>query len=382
MTAVATRASDDLVRLLEHAGAPVTARPLWWSAWSRAWGLPEELVELREPATGPRTGPGELVALAPLTSRRRAGGTEVTVLGDDTADHARLPARESSHARALADLVVERLTSLPGRWHLRLPHLPAGDPVAQRLAEVLPGAVWHLAPDRASPWVRLRAGTEVRDYLGATSRKSRGRRDRRWARDGGQVRHVSDPDEVASLLPRLEQVRRGRDHAAGRVSDIDSPQGRAFWASVILDHAAAGQAEVALAEVGGELVAYDVVLLDTAAHRLWDGRIAAGAEQLGAGQLLQDVALERALASGVGELDLLRGVTPAKMRLATDVRPCSVLEAWSTPWERTGELALRGAVGWARAARDASEPGRRAWRAVKDVAVIKAAPQATEGRNP
>ncbi len=377
MTTTTPQQSAGLDDLLARTGAPATARPRWWSAWSRAFDRPAELVELRRRGGGSPEGSSDLLGAAALTTARRAGGTAVTVVGGDTADHARLPAASARDARALADLVVARLGELPGRWSLRLPHLPPGDPAAQRLAEVLPGATWTLAPDRASPWVRLESGTEVGSYLGATSRKSRGRRDRKWARSGGTVRHVSDPDEVRALLPRLEQVRRARDHAASRVSDIDSPAGREFWSSVIVEHAAAGEAEVALAEIGEDLLAYDVVLLDGPAHRLWDGRIAPGAEQLGAGQLLQDVALGRALAAGADELDLLRGVTPAKMRLATDVRSSSVLEAWSAPWERTGELALRGATGWAKAARDSSSAATRAWRTVKGATVLHRASRGT-----
>lgn len=381
MTPIAHHEDDGVAVLLDRTGAPTTARPLWWSAWSRAWGRPEELVELRRPAgVSPSQGrPDELLGVAPLATRRRAGGTEVMVLGGDSADHARLPAATDGDARALADLVAERLQQLPGRWHLRLAHLPPADPVAQRLAEVLPGARLCLAADRASPWVRLRRGSEVKDYLSANWRRARKRRQRDWARSEGRVRHVRDPEELAALLPRLARVRRGRDHAAGRASDIDSPRGRAFWSSIILEHAAAGEAEVALAEVGDDLVGYNVVLLDGTAHRLWDGRVAAGAERLGAGLLLQEVALQRALDAGRAELDLLRGVTPAKLHLATDVRACSVLEAWSAPWARTGELALRGAGDWARTTRDSSTRGRRAWLALKDATVVARAARGTEG---
>ena len=303
--------------------------------------------------------------MAPLAVRSSRRRTQVQLLGGHSADHARLPAVDGRSARELGELVAGHLEQLSSPWHLRLEHLPAHDPVAQRLAELLPGSRWRVAPELASPYVLLLPGATVDDYLGRAARKSRRRTCRAFAAAGGRVSHTGDPDRVAALLPELARVRRARDHRLGRVSDLDSSDGLAFWTSVLIDHAHSGELEVATAYVGGRLVAYDVVLLDGPADRLWDGRVAPEAESLSVGRLLQDVALARAIDRGSAELDLLRGVTPAKLRLATDVRVCSVLEAWSNPHDRRRELTSRAVVGWARSTKEAHEPLNSLWRATK-----------------
>lgn len=307
---------------------------------------------------------------APLAVQKGRRQTQIQMLGGSGADHARLLADSGRHARELGDLLVSKLAGLDRPWHLRLEHLPAGDPVAQRLAEVLPGCVWNLAPDRASPYVRLRPGFSVEDYLGRASRKTRRRTIRDFAQADGTVQHTQDPSRIAELLPKLAAVRRARDHRCDRVSELDSPRGYAFWASVLTDHAASGEVEIALAEVNGRVVGYDVVLLDGPAERLWDGRVSPEGEALSVGRMLQDVALERAIARGAEELDLMRGVTAAKLRLATDVRVCSVLEAWSSRHRQRIALASRGSTGWARHVRDSHDGLDRLWRSAKQRTVL------------
>lgn len=349
--------------LLQHERAPITARPIWWSAWARAFGQEPWLLAL------PDNG-----GAAPLAIQEGRTQTRIQMLGGSDADHSRLFADSGRHARELGDLLINELSDLGRSWHLQLEHLPAGDPVAQRLAEALPGCVWKLAPDRASPYVRLRPDTSVEDYLGRASRKTRRRTIRDFVQAEGTVRHTQDPSEVAGVLPKLAAVRRARDHRCDRVSDLDSPMGYAFWASVISDHAAAGEVEIALAEIRGRLVGYDVILLDGPAERLWDGRVSPEGEALSVGRLLQDVALERALDRGAEELDLLRGVTAAKLRLATDVRVCSVLEAWSSRYQQRLTVTSRGGIGWARQVRDSHDGLDQLWRAAKQRTLLRDAP--------
>lgn len=340
--------------LLLRTEAPITARPIWWSAWARAYHYDPMVITL------PDRG-----AAAPLAVRRTARRTQIQMLGGSSADHARLLATDGDPARRLADLVVDRLASLTGPWHVRLAQLPAQDAVAQRLAEVMPYSHWRLAPELASPYVVLRPGAGVDDYLGRTSRKGHRRTVRGFAAAGGTVSHTQDPNHVMALLPELARVRRARDHRCGRVSDLDSEQGYAFWSSVLTDHSAAGELEVALAWIGDRLVGYDVILLDGRTERLWDGRVAPEAERLSVGRMLQDVALARALDRGSVELDLMRGVTPAKLRLATDVRACSVFEAWSSSYQRTRTLASRRAIAAVKEVRDSNEVLDGWWRRAK-----------------
>ncbi|MGC1209268.1 MAG: GNAT family N-acetyltransferase, partial [Ornithinimicrobium sp.] len=263
-------------RLLRQTGAPITARPSWWTSWAQAFGHDPLLL-----------CPDDHRALAPLATQRRHGHTKVQLLGGESSDQARLPALDHNSARTLADLINTTLAEHP-RWHVQLHHLPPGDPVTQRLAEILPHHQWSLPPDRASPFIALRPGTGIEDYLSRSWRKTHRRTAREFERAGGVVRHTREADEISQLLPNLSQIRRARDHRCARVSDLDTVPGYRFWASIILDHARRGEAEVATATVDGELLAYDVILLDRDIDRLWDGRVSAPGEALSLGRHLQD----------------------------------------------------------------------------------------------
>ncbi len=355
-------ALDDL---LVRTAAPVSARRIWWEAWTAAFD--------EEPWVLTQAGPdGGLSAAAPLVRRRRRRDrTEVVLLGHGTSDLARLPARDGPASQALAERIVAELESFAGAWHLRLEHLPPGDPTAFHLARLLPGCRWTLPWDRASPYLILKPGTGPEDYYSSSGRSKMRRTRRAFERAGGTVRHVRDRDEIAHLLPTLAALRRDRDHAQDRRSDLDDPRYHRFWSSLVLALAASAQLELALGEVDGELLAYDIGLLDGDAYRIWDGRFAPSAEALSPGRVLRDADLARALELGCLELDHQRGVTMAKMQLASDVRPVSVLEAWSSPRTARTTVAARASLGWAKQHRDDNPGLDAAWRRLKRATMLR-----------
>ena len=365
-------ALDDLLTRTE---APISARRIWWEAWTDAFAEEPWLLTLHGPDAG-------LSACAPLVRRRRARGrTEVVLLGHGTSDFARLPAVDGAAAQALAERIVAELETIEGQWHLRLEHLPPGDPTAFHLARLLPEGRWTLPWDRASPYLRLAPGTGPDDYYSSSGRKKRRRARRTFERAGGTVRQVRDSDEIARLLPTLAALRRERDHDQDRRSDLDNPRYHAFWSALVINLAASSELEVALAEVNGELVAYDIGLLDGSTYRIWDGRFTPRAEALSPGRVLRDADLERALELGCLELDHQRGITVAKMQLASDVRPVSVLEAWSSPRAARTMLATRASLSWAKQHRDANPRLDAAWRRVKRATVLRSSPaQRDQGR--
>ncbi len=357
--------ADALDDLLTGTAAPVSARRTWWEAWTSAFD--EDPWLLTEPGAD-----GGLSAAAPLVRRRRRRDrTEVVLLGHGTSDLARLPARDGAASRALAERIVAGLAGLEGAWHLRLEHLPPGDPTAFHLARLLPGCRWTLPWDRASPYLVLEPGTGPEEYYSSSGRSKMRRARRGFERAGGTVRHVRDPDEIARLLPALAALRRDRDHAQDRRSDLDDPRYHRFWSALVLGLAASAELELALGEVDGELLAYDIGLLDGDAYRIWDGRFAPGAEALSPGRVLRDADLARALELGCLELDHQRGITMAKMQLASDVRPVSVLEAWSSPRTARTTLAARASLAWAKQRRDDDPRLDAAWRRLKQATVLR-----------
>ena len=368
LSATDTSAVDDL---LARTDAPISARRPWWDAWAEAFDEVPWL--LTEP--GPDAS---LSAAAPLVRRsgsqrrgRRPARTDVVLLGHGTSDFARLPAIDGAAAEALAERIVAELDALEGPWRLRLEHLPPGDPTALHLARLLPVSRWTVPWDRASPYLRLAPDAALEDFYSSSGRKKMRRTRRAFERAGGTVRHITDGDQIAALLPTLATLRRERDHAQDRRSDLDDPRYHAFWSSLVTTLSAAGEAEVALAEVDGDAVAYDIGLLDGPAYRVWDGRIATRAEELSPGRVLRDADLERALELGCAELDHQRGVTVVKMQLASDVRAVSVLEAWSSPRAARAALATRASVEWAKRQRDDNQHLDAAWRRVKRATMLR-----------
>ncbi len=294
----------------------------------------------------------------------------------DTAPRTSLgcPHVDGAAAQTLAERIVAGLEAVEGPWHLRLEHLPPEDPTAFHLARLLPHCRWTVPWDRASPYLRLQPGTGPDDYYTSSGRKKRRRARRTFERAGGTVRQVHDGDEVAHLLPSLAALRRERDHAQDRRSDLDDPRYHAFWSALVVALATSAELEVAVAEVDGDLVAYDIGLLDGATYRIWDGRFDPRAQALSPGRVLRDADLERALELGCLELDHQRGITVAKMQLASDVRPVSVLEAWSSPRTAGTTLAVRASLSWARQHRNDNARLEAAWRRLKRATVLRPSP--------
>ncbi len=362
--------------LLARTAAPISARRTWWEAWAAAFD--EDPWVLTVP--GPDSS---LSAVAPLARRRRGrSGAEVVLLGHGTSDFARLPAGDMAAAQTLAERIVAGLEAVEGPWHLRLEHLPPEDPTAFHLARLLPHCRWTLPWDRASPYLQLAPGTGPDDYYSSSGRKKRHRTRRTFERAGGTVRQVRDGDEIAHLLPALAALRRDRDHAQDRRSDLDDPRYHAFWSALVVDLAANAELEVAVAEVDGELLAYDIGLLDGATYRIWDGRFAPSAQALSPGRVLRDADLERALELGCRELDHQRGITVAKMQLASGVRPVSVIEAWSSPRTARTTLAARSSLTWAKQQRDDNARLEAAWRRMKRATLLRSSltPDAARSR--
>ncbi|MBD8869503.1 GNAT family N-acetyltransferase [Nocardioides donggukensis] len=363
--------------LLVRTGAPITARRAWWEAWATAFEVEPWLLTVPGP-DGDLAG--DLRAVAPLARRhrrhrhRRRGPTEVVLMGHGTSDAARLPAVDGSAALALAERIVAGLEALDGPWHLRLEHLPPGDPTAFHLARLLPGCRWTVPWDRASPYLSLQPGAGPEEYYSPSGRKKRRRARRTFERAGGTIRQVRDADEIAGLLPALAALRRERDHDQDRRSDLDDPRYLAFWSALVVSLASSAELEVALAEVHGDLVAYDIGLLDGPAYRIWDGRFAPRAEALSPGRVLRDADLDRALETGCLELDHQRGITVAKMQLASDVRPVSVLEAWSSARAARTTLAARASLSWAKRHRDADPRLDASWRRLKRATMLRSPP--------
>ena len=345
-------ALDDL-----HAAtrAPIAVRTPWTTAWERALGDRAAWV----------VGVGDtarLEAAVVLDRRRGRVVTDVVMLGDDSVDAATLPARAGA-AQALATTIAQALGQLHGPWRLRLAQVDPTDEVLEALIPMLPSA--RVEPGQACPSVRL-DDRPADAYASRNFRKEVAGALRRLDREGiaHAVEVTTAPD--AALLDELEAVRRDRDHDLDRVSDLDDPTYARWWRDVVTTLAGQGAVEVAVLRCDGQVAAYDLGILDGAVYRLWDGRIAPAWRRHAPGQILDLLLLQRVAAAGRWErLDLGRGETRYKGRLADEALPQVTLRAWSADALRAADDAWAAAGARLRAAKDADPRLEAAWLAAK-----------------
>ncbi|MCR1781998.1 GNAT family N-acetyltransferase [Nocardioides carbamazepini] len=292
---------------------------------------------------GPADAPAALAALS-LGSRR--GIRRIELLGGDLNDYGRLFHEDDVAAAALADALVRWLASHRS-WSLDLDQLDPDDAAVRVLTERLPGCRVETGP----PMPRI-------EGVGGTFRISRNRRRSvrratgRLDADGRAWRTVvaTDLDDVERWLPVLVEVRRRRDHAAGRRSHLDDPRMRSFHEAVLLDAAARGRLVVDVLVVDDDVAGYAVTMVDGETYRLFDGRVAEEWQRYQGGIVCDMLAVVRAAeAPGVTTFDWLRGRTEAKFgdhetrRVAVRAASGAVVvavDAWADGLRRRARAAV------------------------------------------
>lgn len=291
---------EQLDELHAATGTPVTARRAWLRCWLLAhpdWSLLAVTVQ-RD---------GRLDAAAVLARRRGLLFDEIRPAGAGASDEVRLPSRDAQAAHDLAAGIVETLQGLRRAWRLVLRDLPPGDPVALRLAELLPHSA--MAPGDVSPRLTLGAARDLRAYV-SRNHYQQGRRLRnRLARDGHllELSQLNDPTQIAAVLSEVVEVCRARDHELRRFSSLDEPSGLGFFRDLMTAHAALGEVELTTLRLGGDLAAYVICFRDGAAWRMWNCRFAPEWARYGPGRLSHEASLSAALEQGCTLYDWMRG---------------------------------------------------------------------------
>jgi CelD/BcsL family acetyltransferase involved in cellulose biosynthesis len=324
--------------LLEATGAPIMACRAWLETWIACYPDHEPL------AVGVRSlSQDALVAVALLATRRRRGILEVVRMGDGAADYARFPARNRHAARSLGSAVISELSRIRGPWSLFIGQLPPKDPVAHEVARNLRTAM--VGPADGSPTVRFEMGRSLEDYVPHKVRANIRTRTNRMLRERLTpfFFRTRESGEIARILPEADAVRRARDGALDRRSKLDDERYLRFRHTVLRKLAAGGHVELAGLRVAGELIAYQIGLLDGTVYRQWDSRFHPAWRQFGPGTLLNVEALGSVLKDPrFTEFDFMRGVHAHKLEYATDVRAAESLVAWSSSNVRTiGSLEER-----------------------------------------
>jgi CelD/BcsL family acetyltransferase involved in cellulose biosynthesis len=306
-------------------GAPVTARRTWLTTWVECHPGHEPLALLAEA--------GDRLEGAVLLARREGRlATELVALGAGLSDQIRLPARSAAAAHALSDAVLERLRANRRAWSLTIRHLPAQDPIATRVAAGL--ACAELEVGDASPTLRFGDERSVRAHVSRNHHQQVRRMLNRMHSDGlePRVEHLRTSEEVAAVLPEVEEVCLQRDVELRGESLLDHRSTRTFFARVVLAHAERGEVELTTLRLRGELAAYVLCFVDGPAYRMWNCRLAPAWGHYGAGRIANHAALEHALADPrANEFDWMRGAESYKLSLSNDVLHALDLRAWSTP---------------------------------------------------
>ena len=346
--------------LHEATDAPLTARRPWLQAWAEAHPDRRILAVLAG------SGEGRLEGAALLAAHRPGRLLDVTAMGHGVSDYMRLPARTPEAAEALAEAVVEALDAEGRPWQLHLDRLPAGDPVARRIAASVRWS--RFLPGEGAPRIVFGPDRSPAATMGRKAWKSDRNGWNRLARAEAAiaVACTRDPERIARLLPELRRIRDLRDREMLGASSLEDPEARRFWEGVILALAREGRAEVLALELDGALAAYTLSFWDGPVCRVWDGRFDPVLAQYGPGRLSDMMVLRRALARPeVAEFDWMQGMEDYKVRMSTRIEEVESLLAWSS-WS---VRALVGTRPLLRAAltrvKDRSPALDRAWRSVK-----------------
>lgn len=318
-----------LVPLWETTGTPVTARATWLTAaaTSRPDWHPLLLLVQRD---------GAPVAAAALAEQRVRGVRTLRMLDLGHADHARLPARDAQAAHALVAALLAQL-ALTRLWRLDLAQLPPGDPVAALLEDRLG---LRTSPGAPCPLSVLDGAQPLRESLSTNGRKSLRAGHNRLAADGRElvVTRLHGAQALAAL-PRVQELRRARDNAVGRASELDDPAGLTFHTGLATALAADGLLELQLVEVNGELAAFETCVRDGEVLRVFDGRVAEGYGRYNLGWLSTVALLERVHEDpSLRALDWLRGEQEIKTRTGAVAVPSVHLAGESAPWLRRLDL--------------------------------------------
>ncbi|MGZ4725233.1 MAG: GNAT family N-acetyltransferase, partial [Ilumatobacteraceae bacterium] len=328
----------DIGALHAELGVPVHARLRWlqvWASLETSWTPWAVLVRERES--------GRLSGVALLARRQVDDGHEVVPMGHGPFGTTRFAARDLLSANVLARASADQITELAGRWMVTLGNLDQDDLVGQLLLQLLPNAC--ATPVARVPFVDLAAIRDGAEPYTHNMRRQLRKAENRLATDGlrAELQFARTDPEIRLLLPHLDRIHIERDHAAGRVSDLDNPHVRELWRRLILAHTVGGQIEFATLGIHDAIVAYVVGIRDDKTYRVFDGHFDTQWARYSPGRLIEHAVLQHLVADHHYEsVDWMLGVASEKILVTTGARKELILRAASTPAETQEAPALVG----------------------------------------
>jgi diguanylate cyclase len=304
--------------------APVSARWPWLSSWFKLH--PEaELVCIVV-----RSNSDELEAAALLGKQRVGERIRLFSINNQMANVASVFAADPNAAKLLAAAITEFAQSSRGEWVLELHQIAGKNEVADAILKHLPSITQE--PQLSVPQVLLSSEVTLDSLLSKNMRKHLRRVHTRLANRSAQwhVDFYRGSDKIMALLPEIEEIHIGRDHAQRNVSDLDDVLERRFWQETIVTHTYANELEVATLTIDGAIASYVISLIDGDTYRVLDGRMNGAFAEFSPGRILESATLERVLRDrDFATFDWMTGVAPDTILAANFWQPRQTLRASS-----------------------------------------------------
>ena len=318
---------DDLDALTEACSAPATAGRAWVFATIAASS------DARPWAVIVRGSRGELRAAVFLVTIPGRAADTVWLAGSLMGHRSPILAVDDQAAGDLGAALMDALGSRTRRAWIDLGPVDAHSPHLQ--------AFLAAAPDMTSfpvdpvPMIRRTTSVDVGDYLTPNMQRTLRKAVNRLRSDGRthQLTFTRHPDEILRRLPELDACHRERDHAQGRLSDLDDPRNRRVWFARLRRLAAAGLLELGTIDIDGELAAYVLGLVDRGVYRVLEGHLVTRWARYSPGRLLEAAVVDRTLKdTTLGSVDWMTSRAPDRLLASNGVDQVVMLRlGWTNP---------------------------------------------------
>jgi Acetyltransferase (GNAT) domain len=331
---------DDLDALTLACGASATAGRAWVfatvaaSSDSRPWA-----VVVRGPG-------GELRAAVFLVTIPGRASDTVWLAGSLLGHRSPILAID---VQAAHDLGLALIAALDSRTRRAWIDLGPVDPKTGHLDAFLTAAPEITSfPVDPVPVILGGSSTDVEDYLTPSMQRTLRKAHNRLRSDRREDRlaFTRHPDDILGRLPELDACHRERDHAQGRLSDLDDPRSRRVWFARLRRLAAAGLLELATIEIDGQLAAYVLGLVDLGVYRVLEGHLVTRWTRYSPGRILEAAVVDRALKDpALGNVDWMTSRAPDRLLASNAVEPVVMLRlGWTNT--RSASAAAPTAVSW------------------------------------
>lgn len=314
----------ELADLAHRCGSPTTAQVTWLLTTTGAKHDQQSWAVLARDATG------GLIGAVVLLDRTEGLRETVTLAGTDDGQRGAILTPCVTVAQALGHALSQALCRRGGRPEVELGPLPAGSPVVKAFGLGLHGSARTDAD--GIPVIRRADAPDVDAYLSHGMRRTIRKATNRLNSDRrtGTIQFTAEAAEIIDQLPRLEKCHRDRDHAHGRLSDLDDDQQRWLWQHRIHALARDGELELATLHIDDSLAAYALGVVDRPVYRLLEGRFDTEWARYSPGRLLEAAVVQRMLDDPtLTTLDWMTSVASEALLATNDADPMVVLRMTS-----------------------------------------------------